>query len=331
MMSETINRSYNSSPFTEREQKDIANARSRAVKQAWKQEQSYVKNGFGTRDWSPEQQKEIINNGSVHGYEGHHMRSVSNGSTYDEQMQIAGDKNNIQFLEKSKENNEHLKAHGGDTRNRTNGYYDVKTGKIQDFGNNPPKAPKTERLSNPISKDYTTNDLKASQINGTKINSQTVVSEKGGGARAPNDDVGNTTTKLAERGIKPSNEDNPPSNKASSSKRGQKPSSTEGELQRKGAERGQKPSESENKSQGNNPTPRGEKPQEAPQNASSTSQTQRGTPPGSAGGEDSKAPISASSNPSDKVSASSNSAKAADDASKVAADRATPNVNGMNM
>lgn len=138
-----------------------------------------------------------------------------------------------------------------------------------------------------------------------------------------------------ERGSKPSQEDNSPSNKASSLERGQKPSSTEGEAQSKGAERGQKPTEGENKSQGNNSTPRGEKPQEAPQNASNASQTQRGTPPGSTGGEDSKAPTSSSNNPSDKISASNNSAKAADEASKVASDKASQNVapkpNGMGM
>ena len=185
-MAEIINRSYNSSLFTEREQKDIANARARAVKQAWKQEQAYIKDGFGTRDWSPEQQKEILNNGCLHSYEGHHMRSVSNGATYEEQMKIAGDKNNIQFLEKSKENNEHLKAHAGNTQNRTNGYYDIKTGTTKNFGDNPPEAPKAEKLSNPISKDYTTDNLRSAQNNRNKITSQSVAAEKGGGARAPN-------------------------------------------------------------------------------------------------------------------------------------------------
>jgi len=186
-------------------------------------------------------------------------------------------------------------------------------------------------------------DLKTSKIdnghyNGdtpNKINSQTVAAESGGGARAPNGEAGNTTTKPAERGTKSSQEDNSPTNKASSSKRGQKPFSTEGEVQSKDAERGQKPSEGENKSQGNTSTPRGERPQEAPQNTSNASQTRRGTPPGSTGGEDSKAPTSSSSNPNDKVSASSNSAKAADEASKIASDRASQNVapkpNGMGM
>lgn len=152
-MAQTIKRAYESDGFSEREQKDINNARARAVRQAWTQEKECVKNGQGTRDWTTEQQEDILKNGKVHGYEGHHMRSVSNGKTYDEQMKIAGDKNNIQFLEKTKDNNEHLKAHNGNTKNRTNGYYDVKNGKTKDFGNGDPKAPKPEKLSNPVMKE----------------------------------------------------------------------------------------------------------------------------------------------------------------------------------
>lgn len=199
-MSEPINRSYNSDPFTSREQKDIANARSRAVKQAWKQEQAYVKDGLGTRDWTPEQQKEILNKGSLTGYEGHHMRSVSNGITYDEQLKIAEDKNNIQFLEKSKENNEHIRAHDGDTRNRTNGYYNVKTGQTIDFGNNPPEPPKAEKLSSPIMGNNATNEQSSASNSIPKINSQTVASE-GGGSQAP--PVSNNETETTKRGHKP--------------------------------------------------------------------------------------------------------------------------------
>lgn len=148
-----IKRAYESEGFSEREQKDINNARARAVRQAWNQEKQYVLEGKGTRDWTPEQQEDLIKNGSVQGFEGHHMRSVSNGKTYEEQMEIAGDKNNIQFLEKTKDNNEHLRAHDGDTRNRTNGYYDVKTDQTKDFGNKAPEPPKAEKLSNPVMKE----------------------------------------------------------------------------------------------------------------------------------------------------------------------------------
>lgn len=142
-------------------------------------------------------------------------------------------------------------------------------------------------------------------------------------------------TENSQRGSLPTQSDTDSTlNKKVPQERGQKPSSAEGEPQNKGIERGQKPTESENKSQGNNSTPRGERPQEASRNASNGT-TKRGTPAGSTGGEDSKAPTSSSSNPNDKVSASSNSAKAADDASKAASDQATQNVapkpNGMGM
>lgn len=137
-----------------------------------------------------------------------------------------------------------------------------------------------------------------------------------------------TSTENSQRGSLPTqNEADSDINKKSSS--------IESKPQNQGVERGKKPVEDENKAQGSNSTPRGERPQEASQTASNAPQTQRGTPPGSTGGEDSKAPTSASSNPSDKISASSNSAKAADEASKVASERAaqsaTPRTNGMNM
>lgn len=146
---EQIKRLYDDEESAQRE-RELNNARRRAVLQAWQRERTYVNDGKGTRDWTKEQQKEILSHGSVCGYEGHHMRSVSYGKTHEEKMQIAADKNNIQFLEKTKTNNEHLKAHGGDTRNPTNGYYDVKTGKMNNFGEREPQAPKTEKLSQPI-------------------------------------------------------------------------------------------------------------------------------------------------------------------------------------
>lgn len=133
------------------EDKELINARQRAVRQAWADEKKAVQEGKGSRDWTEEQQKQILENGRVHNYDGHHMRSVSYGNTRDEQFQIAGDKNNIQFLDTSKENNEHLAAHGGDTHNPTNGYYEVKTGKTYSFGNGRPNAPEKKELSHPIS------------------------------------------------------------------------------------------------------------------------------------------------------------------------------------
>ena len=141
-----------SSSLTQEQEKALSSARQRAVYQAWSKEKEYVQQGKGTRDWSKDQQKEIMETHRVSGFEGHHMRSVSAGKSYQEKMEIASDKNNIQMLEKTKENNEHLKAHMGDTKNRTNWYYDPKNDKIHNFGEGKPKAPEAKNLSNPIYK-----------------------------------------------------------------------------------------------------------------------------------------------------------------------------------
>lgn len=147
-----LERKYERPELTAQQSKDISNARSRAVRQAWAKEKEFVQQGNGTRDWTPEQQRDIISKGRVGGFEGHHMRSVSCGETYESRLKIAGDKNNIQFLERTKANNEHIRAHGGNTHNRTNGYYDVKLGKMRDFGNGEPHAPQAKKLSCPAYK-----------------------------------------------------------------------------------------------------------------------------------------------------------------------------------
>lgn len=105
----------NFSNLTNEDKKRISNERQNAVRKAWKIEAERVKSGVGTRGWTPEQQKEIIKRGSVSGYEGHHMKSVSLYPQY------AGDPKNIQFLTED----EHLYgAHNGNYHNLTNGYYD---------------------------------------------------------------------------------------------------------------------------------------------------------------------------------------------------------------
>lgn len=133
-------------------QKLIDNARRRAVYQAWAEEKKAVSQGKGSRDWTPEQQNQILKKGRVHDFQGHHMRSVSYGETYQEKLKIAGDKNNIQFLNNSKDNNEHLAAHSWNTKIPTNGYYDVKSGQMHNFGNREPHVPPKENLTNPIVK-----------------------------------------------------------------------------------------------------------------------------------------------------------------------------------
>ena len=114
--------------------------RRKAVIGAWKKEKEYVSKGSGTRDWSQKEQKELLSKGSVHGYEGHHMKSVDGHNSR------AGDSNNIQFLTRE----EHLDAHNGNFRNNTNGYYDQKTKTMHDFGRNKPTL-EPQSLSNPLS------------------------------------------------------------------------------------------------------------------------------------------------------------------------------------
>ena len=113
-----------STSLSNEEKKRLSYERQSAVRKAWKEEQARVESGHGTRLWTKEQQKEILERGSVHGYEGHHMKSVS---LYPEQ---AGNPENIQFLSED----EHLYgAHGGDYHNLTNGYYDPYTQTMKEF------------------------------------------------------------------------------------------------------------------------------------------------------------------------------------------------------
>lgn len=110
--------------MTKEEKKQLTNARQNAVRSAWKDERTRVEQGQGTRDWSPDEQKELLSTGRVSGYEGHHMKSVS---LFPEQ---AGNPENIQFLSES----EHLDgAHQGSYHNATNGYYDPQTGIMHEF------------------------------------------------------------------------------------------------------------------------------------------------------------------------------------------------------
>lgn len=109
--------------LTNEEKKRLSNERQRAVRNAWKEEKERVKSGQGTRDWSPAQQKELIQRGAVSGYEGHHMKSVSMYPEY------AGDSKNIQFLSEE----EHFEAHQENYHNATNGYYDPETQTMNEF------------------------------------------------------------------------------------------------------------------------------------------------------------------------------------------------------
>lgn len=94
-----------------------------AVLKAWKREQQLVNEGKGTYDWTPEQQKSILDTGIAYdedgyAFQGHHMQSV------EKYPQYQGDPENIQFLSKT----DHLKAHDGWYGNLTNWYYNPATG-----------------------------------------------------------------------------------------------------------------------------------------------------------------------------------------------------------
>ena len=94
----------------------------KAVRAAWEKEKNLVLSGKGTRDWTPEQQQDIITKGRAYSkdgkaFEGHHMKSVE---AYPE---FQADIGNIQFLTRT----EHLQAHNGSFTNSTNGYFDPNT------------------------------------------------------------------------------------------------------------------------------------------------------------------------------------------------------------
>lgn len=121
------------STLTPEQKKQLTAERQKAVRQAWKEEKQRVLEGKGTRQWTKAEKKELISRGSVSGYDGHHMKSVS------KYPQFAGDSKNIQFLTEK----EHLYgAHQGSYHNKTNGYYNPKTKEMYGFkGNQHPKAP----------------------------------------------------------------------------------------------------------------------------------------------------------------------------------------------
>lgn len=121
----------------------------KAIRLAWERERDLVKEGKGTRDWSKEQQQDILNPDKGKAYDsegralqGQHMKSVG------EYPEYQGDPSNIQFLTRE----EHLDAHMGSWQNPTNWYYDPVTKEIVDFGLNPPTPCKVVELKEPVIK-----------------------------------------------------------------------------------------------------------------------------------------------------------------------------------
>lgn len=131
--------------------KESAKERNKAIRLAWEREQELVLQGKGTRDWSLDQQKDILdpNKGKAYdkngrAFEGQHMKSAAEYPEYE------GDPNNIQFLTRE----EHLVAHKGSWKNSTNWYYNPETKEFVDFGENGPIPCEviilSESLSTPI-------------------------------------------------------------------------------------------------------------------------------------------------------------------------------------
>lgn len=121
--------------------------RNKAIRLAWERERELVLQGKGTRDWSLDQQKDILDpdkgkaydeNGRA--FEGQHMKSDA------EYPEYQGDPNNIQFLTRE----EHLAAHKGSWQNPTNWYYNPETKEFVDFGENGPIPCKVISLSEPL-------------------------------------------------------------------------------------------------------------------------------------------------------------------------------------
>ena len=134
----------------------------KAIEEAWKREQELVKQGKGTRDWTPEQQKDILENGKAYdeegrAFEGHHKKSVA---AYPEHQ---GNPDNIQFLTRD----EHQQAHGGNYQNSTNGEYNPIDNTTIDYGDE--LIPnKIIDLSNPIVKVTVENNSNEKDKQGTK-------------------------------------------------------------------------------------------------------------------------------------------------------------------
>jgi hypothetical protein len=126
----------------------------KAIQDFWNNERELIKQGKGTRDWTPEQQLDIMaykQNGTERknagvpkdetgkAYEGQHMKSA------EEYPEYQGQASNIQALTR----NEHLTAHNGNWTNATNWFYDPATGEKTMFGDSEPTKPEPIDLSDP--------------------------------------------------------------------------------------------------------------------------------------------------------------------------------------
>ena len=96
-------------------------AYSTGIKRAWRQERALVKEtGRGTVDWTSSQKAELLREGKVTGFTGHHINNAATAPAWE------GDPRNIRFLQNGEAGlpNDHLYAkqgHRGDWHNSTKG------------------------------------------------------------------------------------------------------------------------------------------------------------------------------------------------------------------
>jgi len=117
----------------------------KAILAAWNKEQELVEEGKGTREWTSQQQQDILEKGKAYddngkAFEGQHMKSAEMYPEYQ------GEPGNIQFLTRA----EHLEAHDGNWQNSTNWYYNPVTKEKFDFGDEPFIPCEIIQLSTPI-------------------------------------------------------------------------------------------------------------------------------------------------------------------------------------
>ena len=136
----------------------------KAIAAKWNKEQQLVKEGKGTRDWTQEQQKDILEKGKAYdenglAFEGQHMKSVE---AFPEHQ---GNPDNIQFLTKQ----EHLEAHGGNWQNPTNGYFNPVTRQMIEFEKNNLVPCSIIHLSDPIVSNLYVENIKNSDVSEFEI------------------------------------------------------------------------------------------------------------------------------------------------------------------
>ena len=110
-----------------------------AVKKAWKRERQLVIQGKGTRDWTEDQQHQLLRDGivKVSGWtEGDSLRADD----------LIGQRN-IQFLSRDEH---YLLAHQGNLRTPVNGYYNLEEGQTEPFTEDELRSCQVISLSHPI-------------------------------------------------------------------------------------------------------------------------------------------------------------------------------------